>query len=218
MTDDRKPAELPSIDHLHRAVDRLQELDRILGWIGQERGWKPEALRALQVGWGNFNLPVRGDRFIFGMHDEHGQLVNLRGYMPTSSIKTVGLRGRPVMLWPCPERTWPTSQEIWLVEGEADAIAARSAWPLTGVTSVPGAATWKADFARRLARYARVHVLVDADDAGDMLADRAVHDLAAAGAHYELHHWTDFAGPVPDKYDLTDWIRDHPHEIGPPID
>ena len=215
--DERGAASLPTAQEGAAAVAKLQQLTKILDWAHELRGWSPQTLASLRVGWGNLGLPVKGDRFVFGMHDERGRLINVRGYMPPSSIKMVGLRGRPLQLWPCPELTWPTSSEIWLVEGEPDAITAREAWPMAGVIAVPGAATWKREWAPRLARYARVHICMDADDAGDLLAERAAKDLAAAGASYSVHHWSDFTGTAVEAgYDLSDWVRDHPDLLAPP--
>ncbi|MDO9355970.1 MAG: toprim domain-containing protein [Solirubrobacteraceae bacterium] len=214
----RERAALPAAADLAATVARLQRLTKIQTWIGELRGWRPDALAALNVGWGNPGLPCMGDRFVLPMHDAAGELVNVRGYMPTSSLKLVGLRGRPIELWPTPELTWPTSGELWVVEGEPDAIAARGGWPMTGTIAVPGASTWRPEWGARLARWRRVHTLFDADDAGRMLGERVAHDLAAAGADHVPHTWEEVTGgSVADGFDLTDWLLANPGLLVPPV-
>lgn len=204
-------AALPTSTELVASQRRLAQMTRVQAWVAETRCWTPQGLAALGVGWGNPGLPCRGNRFLLPMYDQTGMLVNVRGYMPNSSRKMVGLRGRPVDLWPQPERLWPTTGELWLVEGEPDAITARCAWPTRGVVAVPGVATWRREWSARLARFSRLHLLFDADDAGGALTARAARDLDAAGASVEIHTWAALTGgTVPAGYDVTDWVRDHP--------
>lgn len=155
-------AALRSNDLLHR---RLLEL----------KGWPLATLcdDTLSIGWD------QGQRRVtFPMFGAEGSvLTGWRRYRPGGEPKMLGDKGVRAELFPPPE-CLPVAGELWLVEGEPDVLSAHAMgwWPACGV---PGAQSWKAEWAERLRSYALVHVVFDADEAGRTAAARVAADLEA---------------------------------------
>lgn len=176
--DEPAPANLPSEDDLRRAVERLHGSGAMLDRLDKWRHWHDrERLRKLGVG-----LTDRG-RLVFPVRRGDGALVGVTEYDPDparSGPKSISTGRRD--LWPTPE--FHRDGDLWLVEGEADAITAL----MLGYTAsaVPGAQYWSGRrglmTAQRLQGRPRVFVCADCDEPGREWARRAASDLANVGA------------------------------------
>ena len=98
----------------------------------------------------------------------------------------VGKRGLPLVpfgLEIVPEIDRREHRQIWICEGETCALALRgeiAEWrglPVDAI-GVPGAATWRPEWAHYLSRYAAVYVFPDGDAAGISLAQNVSRDVA----------------------------------------
>ena len=154
-----------------------------------------------------FGVGFDRGRVIFPIRDRWGVLQGVLRYAPTHerAPKMLAVAGTRLGLLPHPAAE--LSEEVVLVEGPPDMLAARSnGWP---AIAVPGDDAWAPEFAEQLAGR-RVVIVMDADDAGRRAAVRIAGDLApVAGsvAIAELHPGRD------DGADLTDWLARN-HERG----
>lgn len=182
---------LPDVDVLDQFEARAANpmlLDRLF----ELRRWTPEALTALRVGFD-------GERLILAIRDEQGDLVNVLRYAPGKLPKMIGLKGRQRGLWPAPE---PLDGDVWLVEGEPDAI---SGWTLgLSTVAVPGANGWRPGWAARF-EGRQVVVCMDCDKPGRQLAQRVHTDLTGAGVDARI---LDLEPERHDGYDLSDALLD----------
>ncbi len=178
----------------------LQLLARIdvLDQLHTTRGWKGAAVRQLQLGLDrdHITIPVR---------HHGGELVALLRYRPNSEpgqdkIRAVAGSRRALFPHPADER----SRHLFLVEGEPDAIAARS-HGLPAI-AVPGVEGWRAQWAPLFTGRA-VTVVLDADRQGRACARQIADDLAMHATAIEV---VDLAPDRADGYDLTDWLMAHP--------
>lgn len=168
-------------------LDRLREL----------RGWAAPVVQALGLG-------LDAGRVTFPIHDASGTLVGLHRYQPNPEQRN----GQPKMiaegardLFPAPETV--TANNVWLVEGEPDAVALRSAGlPAVGV---PGVQTWKDGWTERFARFETVYVCFDCDDPGRAAAEARVSAIGALTSAMIV----DLDPKRDDGYDVTDFLRDH---------
>lgn len=72
-----------------------------------------------------------------------------------------------------------------LTEGESDTLALRLAWPETIVAiGIPGASSWKPEWAVIAEGFERVYLSFDADDAGEKLSEAVKVDLPDAKRLY----------------------------------
>ena len=172
-----------------------QRLDRL--W--ERRGWTPKVITRYQIGIdpeGRITIPVR---------DHDGTLAGVQRYQPFTR------RGRPKALWvpgsrplpfPAPEHVMGGRGPILVCEGAPDALCALSHG--LPATSVPGAAAWQRQWARRLTGRLVV-ICMDADAAGREAGHRSAGDLAGLALDTRL------LDPAPgrnDHTDLTDMLRD----------
>jgi len=200
----KPPEPLPTMAQIGEWANELQARPAILDRLEAIKGWTPGALAVFDVGW-------NGERLTLPVYDRHGSLVNLLRYLPNGNPKMVGLRGRHRDLWPSPEvlamdETEAELVDVFIVEGETDAIAAASC--NVCAVAVPGANAWKTEWADRFDGM-RVRVLTDYDERGRELADAVTADLSARGACRELQRveWPDVLGhEPPEGYDLGDHL------------
>lgn len=193
----RKAAPLPSEDQLRGWAERLGSNDKLLDRLRELRGWSADALAGLGLGFD-------GDRLVFPIRDSAGQLVSVGRYTPSpkdGERKMIATPGRPRDLFPAPETV--SGDEVWIVEGEPDAIAAAT----LGLPAValPGVEAAKRLDVERFRRFRRVHVLLDCDRQGREAAGRIAEAFIAAGIEVRV---LDLEPGRDDGYDLADWTRE----------
>ena len=163
----------------------------LIGRLGRERAWRYDTMRELGLGFhrGRITIPIRGGR---------GQLRGVLRYLRRGDPKMLAIEGTRLGLVPHP--TCEASENVLLVEGPPDMIAARS-HGLPAI-AVPGDHSWRAEWAQRLAGR-HVTVVTDADGPGRELAERIAHDLRDVADGLVA---VDLAPDRDDGYDLTDWL------------
>lgn len=192
----RRPEFEVSERDVTRWATRLQASSALLGRLETERGISPGVLTELGIGVnrGRITLPVR---------DATGGLVGLLRWRPlpggTAGPKMLATPGSARELFPAPEHLPPGP--LLLCEGEPDALAALSAGLVA--VSVPGVATWKPAWCRRLAGR-DITIVMDCDREGRAAAQRIHTTLKAAGITSTV---LDLARERDDGYDLTDHLR-----------
>lgn len=197
----RRPQRVPRLNISEAEIQRWHRAllgDRaLLGYLRDERGWTEPAILELQLGLdrGKITIPVR---------DHDATLVSLLRYQPDGSGKMRTAIGSLRTLFPHP--AFETARELLLVEGEPDAIAARSR--RLPAIAIPGVSTWRAAWAELLAGR-DVTVALDADMHGRTCAAEVVADLRR---HAHRVSTVDLAPDRDDGYDLTDWLTDHPSD------
>lgn len=190
----KPPEALPSNEELDEWRRALLDNSAALNKLRQLKGWAAPALEKLEVG-------VHDRRLRFPIRDEHGQLINVVKYAPRredGESKSIALRGRPRGLFPAPEIV--SGAEVWLVEGEPDAVSAATLG--LSAVAVPGVKGWKPEYARRFSGK-RVVVCADCDKPGRGLADKIAADLTAAEVEFRR---VDLAPDRTDGYDLGDHL------------
>ncbi len=166
------------------ALERLQA----------RKGWSRVALEQLGVGFD-------GKRLLFPIRDQSRKLLNIVKYAPNpkeNECKSLALRGRPRGLFPAPESL--ENPELWLVEGEPDAITGASLG--LAAIGVPGVKGWKPQHAQRFAGR-KVVVCMDCDEPGRNVAERIACDLSDAEVEYRR---VDLAPDRSDGFDLGDFL------------
>ena len=186
------PDALPTPAQVAAWSDRLQEHEPMLARLLELRGWTPEALATLRVGWD-------GQRLTLPIYGPDGTLVNVGRYLPNGKPKMLGLRHRDRGLFPAPE-SLPDGR-VWVCEGEPDAITLASLG-LPGV-GIPGANGWRAVWAERFS--GRDVVLVpDCDTPGRKLAHSVTASLIPHASSVRV---LDIAAERADGYDLSDAVK-----------
>ena len=165
--------------------------------LARERSWLYDIILELEIGFdrGRLTIPVR---------NETRQLVGLLRYQPwpkTGEPKMLAATGSRRQLLPHP--AIETSEQILLVEGEPDMIAARSRQ--IPAIAVPGAESWRAEWAPLLAGR-EITIAMDCDRDGRRAAARIAQDLCGYADAVEFN----IAPERNDGYDITDLLRDHP--------
>lgn len=179
----------------------LSRRPALLASLQGDRGWAYAAIRELELG-----LDQLAQRITIPIRDHSGQLQGLLRYDPANNRHGPKMRAAPgtrLGLIPNPSRE--PSKRILLVEGPPDMIAARS-HSLPAI-AVPSATAWQHEWAQALAGR-HVTVIMDADRAGRRAAEQIAADLRAV-ATVEV---VDLAPDRDDGYDLTDRLRERPHE------
>jgi hypothetical protein len=205
LASDRRPAPMPQPRRRpnvsQRQVQRwhLQLLARVdvLGQLHATRGWSGSAVRQLQLG-------LDRDQITIPVRHPGGELVALLRYRPNpgpGQDKIRAVAGSRRALFPHPANE--PSRQLLLVEGEPDAIAARS----HGLPAIalPGVEAWRAQWAPLFAGRA-VTIVLDADRQGRACSRQIADDLATHASAIEL---VDLAPDRADGYDLTDWLMAH---------
>ena len=175
----------------------LTEQTALIGRLARERAWLYSTMWELGLGYdcGRITIPVR---------QPNHRLVGLLRYRPwpkpgqPKMLATAGSR-RALLPHPNTER----SQELLLVEGEPDMIAARS----RGLPAIalPGVDAWQPEWSH-LFTGCDVTIVMDADPEGRRAAERIADDLRGHADATVL----DLTPERNDGYDLTDWLRENP--------
>lgn len=202
-----KPAALPTDEQLAGWVAALQDKPAVLDRLRDLKGWSADTLARLGVGFD-------GKRVVFPIRDVTGQLVNTVRYTPNpgpGERKCMALRGRPRHLFGIDRVNG--SNDVWLVEGEADVVSGYEAG-LPAVVGLPGA-----ESAKRFGEWAhlftgrRVIVCFDCDEPGRAAARACAEALAAAGV--EVLEPLDLDPDRHDGHDLGDFLLEAGAEAGP---
>lgn len=180
------------VAHWH---DALMGSEKLLARLDELRGWTPQALVELELGFD-------GERVTFPYRDSDHRLVGLGRYHPNPKRRADGPKlkadaGSRRQLFPAPERV---AGDLWLVEGEPDAVRLNSiGLPTVGVPGVKG---WRPEWAERF-RERRLVVCFDCDRAGREAAGGVVADLARTAAGVRL---LDLDPAREDGFDVSDFL------------
>lgn len=190
----RESDPLPSKEDLVAWRDRLLAHEKLLLRLHELKRWSPMTLKTLGLGWD-------GERIVIPVLDGQGQLVNVLRYLPVrkrgGDRKLLAMRGRPRDLFPAPETV---GREVWLVEGEPDAVSGRELG--LPAVAVPGTGGWREEYAERF-RGRNVFVCFDCDGPGRALVDRVQQSLLPFAAEV----WTvDLDPERVDGWDLSDGL------------
>jgi hypothetical protein len=192
-----EPDPLPTLDHLAIWQTNLSDHARLLDRIYELRKWSRDTLIDLGVGFD-------GQRLTLPVHGRDGELLNLLRYLPRRTAnepKLLALKGRPRDIFPALRPTLSDNgnieTEVWLVEGEPDAISGRELGLPT--FALPGSNGWRSEWAHRFAGL-WVVVCFDCDDAGRKASERVCGDLSSVADVVAL----DLEPGRNDGYDLSD--------------
>jgi hypothetical protein len=180
---------------VQQCAESLDADGRLGRRLALERAWSLRTIRQLDVGFD-------GARITIPIRDYAGELSGVLRYDPFGrrDPKMRCVAGTRLGLVPHPTRE--SSEDIVLVEGPPDMIAARSAG-LCAI-AVPGTHAWQASWAQLLVGR-RITIVMDCDAPGRRAADAIAADLAGAARAVEIVDlWPDRY----DGYDLTDRILD----------
>jgi hypothetical protein len=160
----RKPAKttLPTEAQVATYARRLAETGGAVERLLALRAWSPDAVREMGLGLdddGRVSFPVR---------DASDALIGVLSYQPNperrnGTPKMLAVKGSKRGLFPAPERV--PGDELWIVEGEPDAVAAHT----LGLPAValPGVGKTDASWWPRLAAgRQRVVIVADCDEPG----------------------------------------------------
>lgn len=196
VLEEEQKAKLPTEPQLKKWRIALRENPKILDRLVELKGWTPYAIVTLGLGWD-------GERVTFPIRSAKQKIVGVVRYLPGGKPKTLAVPGSKRDLFPSPElihRRHP----LFLVEGEPDSVAVRSAGHRA--VAVPGAGSWRSEWAHRLTGR-RVVVLMDCDPQGRALAARVRSEIPGA-------HVVDLDPGRDDGFDVGDVVREAAAEGG----
>jgi hypothetical protein len=190
---------LPTELELASYQARLARRPALIARLQSERGWGYPVMRELGLGLdrGRITIPIR---------NAHGRLRGLLRYQPWPGArpKMLALAGSRLGLIPHPAAE--PAQQLLLVEGPPDMIAARTQG--LPAIAVPGTDSFKPAWASLLAGR-EVTIIMDSDPQGRAGAQRIAEQLEGHASHVEI---LDLAPGREDGYDLTDWLTTHAAE------
>jgi putative DNA primase/helicase len=188
----RQPDPLPTIEQIAAWANALHAHGPLCDRIHAVKGWTRTVMLELGVGWD-------GERIVFPILDDRGELATIARYLPGAKPKMLGLPGRPRGLFPNPERHEP-SKVLWLVEGEPDGVTTVQLG-LAG-TGVPGVNGWHTDW---LPRFTDRNIVIccDCDQPGRDAATRLAKALAGTAADVRI---VDLDPARDDGFDITDFF------------
>jgi Protein of unknown function (DUF3987) len=182
--------------------------DGVIRRLRELRGWTRDAIESLGLGYD-------GERIVFPVLDASGGLVGVARYLPgersNGARKMLADAGSARELWPGPE-SLDGKGRMWIVEGEPDAVSLTSIGCVA--TAVPGAASWRREWAARFADR-DVIVCTDCDKPGRELAGSIADDLDGIARSLRV---LDLERSRTDGYDVGDLVReavvDGPEGVG----
>jgi hypothetical protein len=178
----------------------LRNVD-LMHWLEEKRGYTRETIERYQIGW-------NGQRVTIPIRDEAAKLINVRLYLRNAT----GEQGKmlPLMVGSGPDvttRLFPMDpvmpDEVFLVEGEWDAMIARQYGIEGAMTVTIGAGNWNPTFTPLFADRT-VIIGYDNDDAGRNGAVRVAAILSSAeqGTRVRILQIPN----LPSKGDVTDFF------------
>lgn len=180
----------------HKARFNQENLSRrLLRKLAKDRGLPPEAFEGVGLGHD-------GNHYTIPFYDRDGKLVDLRLYtIGKRPITTKGMK--PGLLF-APELG--RDGEVWICEGEWDAIAlrwlAKSLGKKVTVVGVPGASSFLVEWVDWL-RGRDVVLAYDHDQAGVRGDDLARKRLLGSAKTIRSVEWVD---RLPVGFDIRDWV------------
>lgn len=175
--------------------ERLQAHTGLLARLQELRGWTPQTLDTLHVGFD-------GQRLTLPVRDRDGQLQNILRYLPVrkdGERKLLAMKGRPRDLFPSPETL--AGDEVWLFEGEPDAITGLELG--LKAAALPGVNGWRVEWARRFTDR-RVIVCLDCDEQGRKAAQRVIPSLMDHAMEVRV---VDLDPGRDDGFDVSDFVK-----------
>jgi len=174
--------------------DALLNSAGLIARLRRERGWNPDTLKALGIGFD-------GHRITVPIIDEHQALHGILRLRVDASQQPKVLAAPGTKLGLIPHPHLEPRQYVLLVEGPSDMLAARSAG--LPAIAVPGTHAWRGEWSRLLAGR-EVTVVMDCDPPGRQAAQRIARDLEHHAARVRI---VDLAPQRRNGYDLSDWLK-----------
>lgn len=190
-------------DDIRRWAETLDANSRRIRQLAVNRAWGSRVIGELELGFD-------GARITIPIRDGNGALRGVLRYDPFGrrGPKMLAVPGTRLGLIPHPARE--TSDQIILIEGPPDMIAARS-YGLPAI-AIPGTTAWQLPWAELLAGR-RVTIVMDCDAPGRRAAVEIATSLQAAAIHAEV---VDLCPDRHDGYDLTNRILERRTQTSPP--
>ncbi|MGA2925041.1 MAG: toprim domain-containing protein [Solirubrobacteraceae bacterium] len=182
-----------SAHDVRRWAQALRADAELLTRLAGERGWKPDTLRRLGVGFD-------GERITVPITNDQRALQGVLRLRVDASQRPKVLAAPGTRLGLTPHPSIETGR-VLLVEGPSDMLAARSAG--LAAIAVPGTHAWRAAWAGAFAGR-EVTIVMDADRPGRDAAARIARDLDRQSAGVRI---VDLAPGRDDGYDLSDWLK-----------
>lgn len=194
---DKPKKRLPTDKKFRAWRDELQAQPLFLERLYELKGWTPEAIRSLGIGWD-------GERLTFRIREPKPKVrgmkvIGIARYFPGAKKKMLAEGKRS--LFPPPEVCLKT-EPLFLVEGEPAAVSVRSLG--LQAVGVPGVSSWRFEWAPRLAPF-NVVILPDCDPQGRELAVKVAQVLPKARI-------VDLEPNRSDGYDVGDLIAEAAQE------
>lgn len=194
--DEGPQVKLPGERQLKKWRHALRANPQILARLQELKGWAPESVTRLGIGWD-------GERLTFPIRNAKLKIAGVVRYVPGGSPKSKAVPGSRRDLFPAPELI-RKHHPLFVVEGEGDVLAV---WSLgLKAVGIPGAGSWRPEWASRLMGR-RVVVLSDCDPQGRALAARVAGAVPSARV-------VDLEPGREDGCDVGDWVREAHHEGG----
>lgn len=191
----REKPKLPNENDLKRWRKQLWANAPMVERLAELKAWTPVAIRRLGLGWD-------GERVIFPIRTNRLKIQGVARYLPGGSPKMLAAAGTKRGLFPAPEIIG-RKRTLFVVEGEPDAVSLWSAG--VPAVAVPGAQSWRPEWARRLDGR-RLIVMCDCDKPG--------RDLAATIGELPNAMVVDLEPSRDDGWDVGELVREAAAEGG----
>lgn len=214
------PGPLPTEEQIDGWNKQLVDNPALLDELAIRKGWTKKVIRDLGIGFDGqwLTIPFR---------DWEHPVVNVMKYKHRRAPTDTGpkmlpfSRGHERSLYPVPRMWGPGScvpgSTIFLVEGEPDAITARSLG--LSAVSVPGANGWRKKWTMEFWGL-RVVLMFDADDPGRNLTERVAADLMELNIEVRVIDLASISDSGKSGFDVGDFVAgeiakhsDEAHEV-----
>jgi hypothetical protein len=136
-----------------------------------EPRWKGFRLSTLR----QFGITVQGGEVDVPYLTRAGEHYRTKRFHADGSQRWVG-ESKPLIPYGA-ETLRDRTREVFLTEGESDALALRIAFPASAVLGIPGASAWKSEWAALVEPFDAVYLSFDSDKAGRRLFDAVKADV-----------------------------------------